>query len=168
MLGIYSEFSKIYFRIRTFATQSKQTARKMVEKGKGILAADESTSTMNRRLDEIGLSGSEQNRGMWRDLILSTNGINKYVSGVILYKETLENFYDSNKISDLLISSGIKVGIKVDEGVQELPLSNSEFFTKGIDGLKENLIHYKNLGTNFTKWRSIFNISSDTPSNKAI
>ena len=111
-------------------SKMKEIALSLVEYPKGILAADESTSTMNRRLDEIGLSGSEQNRGMWRDLILSTNGINKYVSGVILYKETLENFYDSNKISDLLISSGIKVGIKVDEGVQELPLSNSEFFTK--------------------------------------
>ena len=149
-------------------SKMKEIALSLVEYPKGILAADESTSTMNRRLEGIGLSGSEQNRGMWRDLILSTNGINNYVSGVILYKETLENFYDSNKISDLLISSGIKVGIKVDEGVQELPLSNSEFFTKGIDGLKENLIHYKNLGSNFTKWRSVFSISSDTPSNKAI
>lgn len=135
-------------------------ARKLVAAGKGILAADESTESANKRLASHGISTDEESRRAYRDLFLAAPGIEQHLSGVILYKETLDHASaDGTPFAELLRSRGIEAGIKVDEGIEPFPESPKESITKGLIGLSERLLVYKmRHGTTFTKWRAVVSI----------
>ncbi len=144
-------------------------AKKLVSLKKGILAADESTSTMTKRLDGINVESTEETRRRWRQLLFQTPGIGDYISGVIMYDETLRQSNDDGvRFVDLLAASDILSGIKVDNSMQELAGSPNEFITKGLDGLEERLDEYCNLGARFAKWRALLTIGDGRPSDHAI
>ena len=140
-------------------------ARAMVAKGKGILAADESTGTIERRLKSIGAANTEDNRRGWRQLLFTAPGIGKYVSGVILFDETLrQKSTDGVPLVDVLTKQGVIPGIKVDKGTKALAGSPTEMITEGLDGLRERLQEYRSLGARFTKWRAVITIGEGIPS----
>jgi fructose-bisphosphate aldolase class I len=137
----------------------------MVQKGKGILAADESNSTMGKRLESVKVPSTEANRLNFRETLFTSKKIKDFISGVILFDETIRQIASNGKsISIILSDQGIIPGIKVDKGVKPLALSNNEKITEGLDGLKERLIEYYKLGARFTKWRAIYNITNTLPS----
>ncbi|MSQ25242.1 MAG: fructose-bisphosphate aldolase class I [Dehalococcoidia bacterium] len=139
-------------------------ARAMVAKGKGILAADESTGTIERRLKSIGVANTEDNRRGWRQLLFTAPGIGKYISGVILYDETLrQKSTDGVPLVDVLTKQGVIPGIKVDKGTKALAGSAAETITEGLDGLRERLQEYRTLGARFTKWRAVITIGEGIP-----
>lgn len=146
-------------------------ARQLVAPGKGILAADESTASADKRLKLYGIEPSEEMRRKFRDLFLATPGIEQYLSGVILYSETLDQKADDGTpFPELLASRGIIPGIKVDEGTEPFPDSKDELITKGLIGLPERLQNFRSTyGTGFTKWRAVITINGDTlPTSTAI
>jgi fructose-bisphosphate aldolase class I len=144
-------------------------AKIMVAPKKGILAADESTGTIKKRLDTINVESTEDNRRNWRQLLFQTKSISDYISGVILYDETLrQNTSDGISMVDLLSSKGILPGIKVDKSTHDLALSKGEVLTEGLDGLRERLAEYRELGAKFTKWRAVININDSLPTEFAI
>jgi fructose-bisphosphate aldolase, class I len=137
-------------------------AKALVAPGKGILAADESTSTIKRRFDAIGVENSEDNRRAYRELLFRTPGIGKYISGVILYDETIrQKASDGTPLVKLLTDQGVMPGIKVDIGAKPLAKSPKETVTEGLDGLRERLAEYAKLGAKFSKWRAVINIEGD-------
>ena len=140
------------------------TANALVAGAKGILAADESHSTMEKRLRSIGLPSTEENRRAWRQLLFTTPTIGEYISGVILYDETIRQQAD-NGISfvDILTRQGVLPGIKVDKGAKALAGSPKETVTEGLDGLRDRLNEYRNLGARFTKWRAVITIGRGIP-----
>ncbi len=140
------------------------TAHKLLAPGKGILAADESTASADKRLALYGVAGTDENRRAFRDLFLGAPGIEKYLSGVILYKETLaEKGNDKKLFPKSLAERGIIPGIKVDEGTEPFSESPDELITKGVIGLCDRLIEYhKEYETGFTKWRAVVRIEGDT------
>ena len=141
----------------------------MVQKGKGILAADESNSTMTKRLDSVKIPSTEANRLKFREALFTSKRIKDFISGIILFDETIKQTASNGKnISKLLSDQGIIPGIKVDKGVKPLALSNDEKITEGLDGLKERLIEYYKLGARFTKWRAVYDISNIYPSKTSI
>lgn len=150
-------------------TRLSELAQFLVKQPKGILAADESNTTMDNRLLSIGLDGTEFKRKEWRELIFSTPGLNEYVSGIIMYDETVrqESQLGQSFVS-MLTSFGIVPGVKVDTGTEHLVDSEGEFLTHGLDGLSKRLREYKNFGIQFTKWRSVLNIGPNTPSDDCI
>jgi len=139
------------------------TAQELVARGKGILAADESFSTADKRLIEYGIEPSEEMRRKFRDLFLATPGIEQYLSGVILYEETLEQNADNGvPFAKLLANEDVLPGIKVDQGLDEFPDSPEETITKGLIGLPERLAEYRDTyGARFTKWRAAIRIEGD-------
>lgn len=139
-----------------------QTARGIVAAGKGILAADESTSTMGKRLKSIGAENTEQNRIGFRGALFTTPGWEKHVSGVILYDETIRQFVDGTPVPKLLASKGVTPGIKVDSGSKPLAGFPGEEVTEGLDGLRDRLKEYHALGARFAKWRAVVNIDEAT------
>ncbi len=140
------------------------TAKALVAEGKGILAADESTGTIKKRFDSIGLESTEPNRRAYRDLLFTTPGAEEYISGVILFDETIrQSALDGTPFPELLASKGIIPGIKVDEGAHPLPFAEGETVTEGLDGLRERLAEYYGLGARFAKWRATYSISDDAP-----
>ncbi len=145
-------------------------ARALVAPGKGLLAADESTHTAIKRLASYGIETGEEMRRQYRDLFLGTPGIEDYLSGVILYEETLAQKGDDKKLFPRsLLDRGIEPGIKVDQGTEPFPESPAELITGGLIGLPERLAAYAKTGTTFTKWRAVIMIDGDTlPSAKAI
>ncbi len=146
-------------------------ARQLVAPGKGILAADESTASADKRLKLYGIEPSEEMRRKFRDLFLATPGIEQYLSGVILYSETLDQKADDGTpFPELLASRGIIPGIKVDEGTEPFPNSKDELITKGLIGLPERLANFRSTyGTGFTKWRAVITIQGDIlPTSTAI
>jgi len=144
-------------------------AKKMVAKGKGILAADESTGTMTKRLSSVNVESTFENRLKFRETLFSSECMKNYISGVILYDETIKQKASSGKtISELINSFGSITGIKVDTGVKILAGSPEEKITEGLDGLRERLAEYYKLGARFTKWRAVYNISKKYPSELAI
>ena len=144
-------------------------AKQMVAKGKGILAADESTGTMTKRLSSVSVESTSQNRLKFRETLFSSMGMKNFIGGVILYDETIRQKTSSGKtIPDLIKSYGSIPGIKVDAGAKKLAGSKDEKITEGLDGLRERLSEYYNLGARFTKWRAIYNISKLCPSELAI
>jgi len=146
-----------------------EIAKIMVAPKKGILAADESTGTIKKRLDTINVESTEDNRRNWRQLLFQTKSISDYISGVILYDETLrQNTSDGISMVDLLSSKGILSGIKVDKSTHDLALSKGEVLTEGLDGLRERLTEYRELGAKFTKWRAVININDKLPTEFAI
>lgn len=145
------------------------TARQMVRKGRGILAADESSSTADKRLEAVGIEPSEEMRRQYRELLLSTPEIENYLSGVILYEETLhQSDYHGRTFVQVLQEKGIIPGIKVDLGTVPLPGFPDEVITEGLDGLPERLAKYYEIGARFSKWRSVIRIGSDIPTPDAI
>jgi len=146
-----------------------RVASHMVMPNKGILAADESTGTIKNRFDSINVESTEENRRNWRQLLFQTQSISDYISGVILFDETLkQRSSEGEKFVDLLNKKNILPGIKVDKSTHPLPLSDGEVITEGLDGLRERLEEYLKIGAKFTKWRAVINISDKFPSNYAI
>ncbi|SEL23779.1 class I fructose-bisphosphate aldolase [Nitrosovibrio tenuis] len=148
----------------------KSVARAIVAKQKGILAADESNPTIKKRFDSVGVESTEENRRQYRELLFTTPGIERYISGVILFDETLRQS-SSNGIpfAKLLSNRGIIPGIKVDKGSKALALYPRDKITEGLDGLRDRLTEYKQLGAKFAKWRGVIDIDEhDVPSPYAI
>lgn len=141
-------------------------AAKMVAPGKGILAADESTGTIKKRFDTISLESTETNRRDYREMLFRTkDAMENYISGVILYDETLrQSSDDGTKLVDLISSSGAVPGIKVDMGAKAYAGHPGEKVTEGLDGLRERLEEYYELGARFAKWRAVIDIADGTPS----
>ncbi len=143
----------------------ENTARALVAEGKGILAADESDGTIKKRFDSIGVESTEDNRRAYRDLLFTTDGIEEYISGVILFDETIrQSGHDGTPFPKLLESKGVIPGIKVDEGAKPLALAKDETVTEGLDGLRARLEEYRGLGARFAKWRATYSIDADRPS----
>jgi fructose-bisphosphate aldolase class I len=141
----------------------------MVAPGKGILAADESSGTIKRRFDAIGVESTEQNRRDYRELLFRTQGANEFISGVILYDETIrQKGADGTPLVDVLRNQGMIPGIKVDAGTIALPGSETELVTQGLDGLRERFAEYKQLGARFSKWRAVITIGEGIPTSYCI
>lgn len=144
------------------------TLEALLQDGKGILAADESTGTIAKRFAAIGVENTDEKRRDYRLLLASTDDLNTYISGVILYEETFTHTdTQGNSIPALFAKQGIVPGIKVDKGLIDLAFTE-EKTTQGLDGLTEKLLHFKSLGARFAKWRAVYSISSHTPSLAAI
>ena len=144
-------------------------ALKILEKGKGILAADESTGTMTKRLDSVNVPSTPENRLLFRETLFSASSMNECIGGVILYDETIkQQTSKKNLIPELILKMGSFPGIKVDTGAKVLAGSPDEKITEGLDGLRERLKEYYKLGAKFTKWRGVYNISKSYPSKLSI
>jgi fructose-bisphosphate aldolase class I len=151
------------------STELHETARALVAEGKGILAADESDSTIKKRFDSIDLESTQENRRAYRDLLFTTPGAEEYISGVILFDETIhQSSADGTPFPKLLDLKGIIPGIKVDKGAKPLPHAEGETITEGLDGLRERLEEYYELGARFAKWRATYSISDTLPSDYCI
>jgi fructose-bisphosphate aldolase, class I len=141
------------------------TAEALVAPGKGILAADESSGTIKKRFDSISTESTESNRRDYREMLFTAKGIAEYISGVILFDETIrQTAADGTLLVKLLEDQGIIPGIKVDLGAKPLALSEGETVTEGLDGLRERLAEYRGLGARFAKWRATYSISDALPS----
>ena len=146
-----------------------EVASAMVAKGKGILAADESTPTCGKRFDSVGIEQTEENRRKYRGMLMSAPEIENYIGGVILFDETLrQKDDDGTPFPDLLKSRGILPGIKVDKSLRDLANFPGEKRTEGLDGLRERLAEYVELGAKFTKWRGVVSIGDGLPTETAI
>ena len=144
-------------------------ALKILSDGKGILAADESTGTMTKRLETVKVTSSKENRLLFRETLFSASSMTDCIGGVILYDETIkQETSKKNKIPELISKMGSAAGIKVDTGAKVLAGSPEEKITEGLDGLRERLKEYFKLGAKFTKWRGVYNISKDYPSKLSI
>ncbi|QOC22382.1 fructose-bisphosphate aldolase class I [Wenzhouxiangella sp. AB-CW3] len=144
--------------------QLVEIARQMVAPGKGILAIDESTGTIKKRFDGVGVESTEENRLDYRSMMLSTPGLGEHISGAILFDETIrQNTADGTPLVKLMESQGILPGIKVDKGAKALAGFDGEKVTEGLDGLRERLAEYAELGAKFAKWRAVIGISEDAP-----
>jgi fructose-bisphosphate aldolase class I len=145
-------------------------AERMVARGKGILAADESTGTIKKRFDSIGLANSEDARRDYRELLFrADSAMRNHISGVILYDETIrQKAKDGTTLVDVIKSNGAIPGIKVDKGAKPLPFQPGETITEGLDGLAERLKEYYDLGARFAKWRAVIDIGPHMPSHNAI
>jgi fructose-bisphosphate aldolase class I len=142
-----------------------QTARELVEPGKGILAADESDGTIKKRFDTIEVESTEETRRAYRDMLFTTSGMEEHISGVILYDETIRQASaDGTPFPKLLEEKGVISGIKVDKGAKPLAGSPDEKVTEGLDGLRERLNEYRERGARFTKWRAVIEIGDGIPS----
>ncbi|MBA3479826.1 MAG: fructose-bisphosphate aldolase class I [Lautropia sp.] len=146
--------------------QLKSVANAIVAKQKGVLAADESTGTIKKRFDSVKAECTEESRRRYREILFTTEGIERYVGGVILYDETLrQSTRDGVPFAKLLSSRGIVSGIKVDKGAKPLALFPGDKLTEGLDGLRERLAEYSQLGAQFAKWRAVIEIDErDIPS----
>lgn len=147
-----------------------ETAIAMVAPGKGLLAADESTGTIKKRFDKIGVENTEANRQAYRDMLFNTPGFENHTSGVILFEETLfQKSLAGQAFPELLASKGVIPGIKVDKGAQPLAGGGlEETITEGLDGLRERLAKYHAAGARFAKWRAVITINDEAPSDYAI
>ena len=149
----------------TTAHDLEMTAREIVAPGKGILAADESDGTIKKRFDSIQVESTEENRRAYRDLLFTTPGMEDYISGVILFDETIrQNSADGRPFPKALEDKGVIPGIKVDKGAKPLALAEGETVTEGLDGLRDRLAEYRELGARFAKWRATYSIGEDLPS----
>jgi len=151
------------------AHELHETARAIVADHKGILAADESTGTIKKRFDSIGVENTEENRRAYRDLLFTTPGFEDYIGGVILYDETIrQSAHDGTPFPELLASRGSIPGIKVDTGAQDMALHAGEVVTFGLDGLHERCEEYVGLGARFAKWRAVITIGDGIPTRGCI
>jgi fructose-bisphosphate aldolase, class I len=141
------------------------TAKALVAPGKGILAADESSGTIKKRFDSIGTESTETNRRDYREMLFTTKGAADFISGVILFDETIrQNAADGTPLVKVLEDQGIIPGIKVDLGAKPLALAEGETVTEGLDGLRDRLAEYRSLGARFAKWRATYSITDSLPS----
>jgi fructose-bisphosphate aldolase class I len=147
-------------------TELNRVAEHMVAPGRGILAADESSGTIKKRFDAIGVENTENNRRDYREMMFRTSeAMSKHISGVILYDETIrQNAKDGTPLVKLITAAGAMPGIKVDAGAKPLPFCPGETVTEGLDGLRERLIEYRNLGAKFAKWRAVIDVGAGIPS----
>jgi fructose-bisphosphate aldolase, class I len=144
-------------------------ARAMVAKGKGILAADESTGTIEKRFNSINVTNTEENRRAYREMLFTGKGIGQHISGVILYDETIhQKCADGTSFVDAMNRQGILPGIKVDTGAKDMALCPGETITEGLDGLGKRLADYRKIGARFAKWRAVINIGNGIPSSACI
>lgn len=149
--------------------QLEQTAGALVTKGRGVLAADESMGTIGSRFKAVGIESSEESRRDYRELLLTTPNISAYLSGVILFDETLrQNASDGEPFAQKLKENGIIPGIKVDAGAKDMALAPGEKITEGLDGLRERLTEYRELGARFAKWRAVITIGEGIPTTRCI
>jgi fructose-bisphosphate aldolase class I len=144
----------------------KKVANAMVARGRGILAVDESSSTIKKRFDAIGVESTTDSRRDYRELLFrSTDAMSKFISGVILYDETIrQKAKDGTPLVKVIEQAGVIPGIKVDKGTKPLPFSPGEVITEGLDGLRERLGEYRGLGAKFAKWRAVIDIGPSIPS----
>jgi fructose-bisphosphate aldolase class I len=151
------------------ATDLQTIAKALVAEGKGILAADESDGTIKKRFDSIGVESTDENRRAYRELLFTTEGVEEFISGVIFFDETIrQSTEDGTPFPQLLESRGIIPGIKVDKGAKDLAGAPGETVTEGLDGLRERLAEYYELGARFTKWRAVISIGDGRPSDYCI
>jgi fructose-bisphosphate aldolase class I len=149
----------------TRENELESVARAIVAPGKGILAADESHPTIEKRFKSIDVSSTEDNRRSYREMLFTTPGIGDHVSGVILYDETIrQTTADGRRFTQVLESAGVIPGIKVDKGAKPLAGAEGETVTEGLDGLRDRLEEYRELGAKFTKWRAVIDIGEGLPS----
>src|SRR6201992_3188947 len=143
-----------------------KVANAMVTPGKGILAADESSGTIKKRFDAIGVENTEDNRRDYREMMFRTGeAMSKHISGVILYDETIrQKAKDGTPLVKVIEQAGALPGIKVDKGTKPLPFCANEVITEGLDGLRERLAEYRGLGAKFAKWRAVIDIGGGIPS----
>jgi len=147
----------------------EEIAKKMCAKGKGILAADESTGTMDKRLKSVGIESIEKNRLHFRETLFTSDAMKNYIGGVILFDETIRQKSNTGiSIPALIEKNNSVVGIKVDKGAKQLAGSPEETVTEGLDGLRERLNEYYKLGARFTKWRAVYSIGKKYPSAQSI
>ena len=150
-------------------SELNKIALKILENGKGILAADESTGTMTKRLESVKVESTLGNRIKFRETLFSAKSMSECIGGVILYDETIKQKTNTGKeVPKLLSEMGSIAGIKVDTGAKQLAGSTNEKITEGLDGLRDRLKEYSNLGAQFTKWRGVYNISKEYPSKLSI
>jgi len=150
-------------------TKLNNIALKILKDGRGILAADESTGTMTKRLDAVKVPSTPENRLLFRETLFSSSSMTECIGGVILYDETIkQQSSKKNSIPELISKMGSAPGIKVDTGAKPLAGSPVEKITEGLDGLRERLKEYYKLGAKFTKWRGVYNISKDHPSKLSV
>ncbi len=150
-------------------SELNKIALKIISNGKGILAADESNGTMTKRLEAVNVKSTKENRLSFREILFSSDGMKDCIGGVILYDETINQISSSGKsIPDLISSSDTVPGIKVDTGAKDLANSPKEKITEGLDGLRDRLKKYYDLGARFTKWRGVYSIGEKYPSELAI
>ncbi len=149
-------------------SELNKIALKIISNGKGILAADESTGTMTKRLEAVKVKSNEENRLNFRKTLFTSESMNKCIGGVILYDETIKQSSKSKTIPELINESGAIPGIKVDTGAKSLAGSTDEKITEGLDGLRERLKEYYILGARFTKWRGVYSISDKFPTKLSI
>ena len=150
-------------------SELNKIALKILSNGKGILAADESNGTMTKRLEAVNIQSTSENRLAFRETLLSSESMKDCIGGVILYDETInQNSKTGESIPNLISASGAVPGIKVDTGAKNLANSTEEKITEGLDGLRERLKKYYDLGARFTKWRGVYSISENYPSKLAI
>src|SRR5215831_13059267 len=142
----------------------RATIARIVQPGKGIVAADESTPTITKRFKAVGIESTEETRRAYRTLLFTTKGVGEFVAGFILYEETLgQKTDDGTTLPDLLTKQGILPGIKVDKGTTALPNADGDLITQGLDGLGERLKTYKTKGARFAKWREVYGITDINP-----
>jgi fructose-bisphosphate aldolase class I len=154
--------------VKSMATLN-ETARAIVAPGKGILAADESTGTIKKRFDSISVESTEDRRRAYREMLFTTNGAAQYISGVILYDETIrQSASNGTPLPKILESEGVIPGIKVDKGTTPLAKAPNELVTDGLDGLRARLVEYRELGARFAKWRAVIDIADGIPSQYCI
>ena len=150
-------------------TELNKIALKILENGKGILAADESTGTMTKRLQSVSIDSTPENRILFRETLFSSKGMTECIGGVILFDETInQKTNDGKMVPDLLSNMGSIAGIKVDTGAKQLAGSPEEKITEGLDSLRERLKEYYKIGARFTKWRGVYNITKNFPSKLSI
>ena len=149
-------------------SELNKIALKILSDGKGILAADESTATMSKRLESVKVQSNEHNRLIFRKTLFSSESMKSCIGGVILYDETIKQNSESKSIPEIIINNGAIPGIKVDTGAKSLAGSIDEKITEGLDGLRERLEIYYKLGARFTKWRGVYSISKKNPSKLCI
>ncbi len=164
--------ARISFNEKTtnMKTETLETiARKLVAPGKGILAADESSGTIEKRLKSINVPSTEENRRMYREILFTTNGAGEFISGVILFDETIrQKTRDGRSFVEVLEQQGIVPGIKVDKGAKAMANLPGEKITEGLDGLRERLTEYRKLGARFAKWRAVITIGDGIPTRTCI
>ena len=150
-------------------TELAEIAVQMVAPGKGIIAIDESSKTIKKRFDAVGIECTEETRRAYREMLLTTPGLGEHISGAILYDETLRQSTKSGKrFTDVMLAAGVLPGIKVDLGTAPLAGFPGELITEGLDGLRERLKEYVALGARFAKWRAVITIGEDSPSSTCI
>jgi fructose-bisphosphate aldolase, class I len=147
----------------------EKTARELVPAGKGILAADESMGTIGKRFEAVGIESTEDSRRAYREMLFTTEGIGEYLSGVILFEETLgQKASDGRLLPKVLEDQGVIPGIKVDKSTVNMPLRPNEKYTQGLDGLADRLEEYREAGARFTKWRAVITIGEGIPTHACI